>query len=81
MKRLYHLCINCEASSACSLERRKLNESFSQLARLMKELKIFLYSVDKKEDVLSMFTDWFRQEFDLPVDSPDFKRNVELCVF
>ena len=72
------ICINCEASSAGSLERRKSNESFPQIIGLIKELKIFPHSVDKKEDVFGMFTDWFRQEFDLSVASLDVKRNVEL---
>ena len=63
------------------LERRKSNESLPQIARLIKELQIFLHSVDKKEDVFGMFTDWFRQEFDLAVASLDVERNVELWVF
>ena len=73
-----YICINCEASSACSLERRKSNESFPQIVGLTIELKIFPNSVDKKEDVFGTFTDWFRQEFDLPAASLDVKRNVEL---
>ena len=70
--------INCEASSACSLEKRESNQSFPQIIGLIKELKIFLQSVAKKEDVFGIFTDWFRQEFDLPVASLGVKRNVEL---
>ena len=43
------ICINCEASSVCSLERRKSNESFPQIVGLIKDqLKIFLQSVDKR---------------------------------
>ena len=60
------------------LERRKSNEPLPQIVGLIKELKIFLQSVDKKEDVFGMFTDWFRKEFDLPVASFVVKRNVEL---
>ena len=40
--------INCEASSARSLERLKSNESFPQIVGLIKELKIFLHSVEKR---------------------------------
>ena len=54
-----YICINCEASSAHSLERPKSNESFPQIVGLIKELKIFLHSVDKKQDAFGIFTDWF----------------------
>ena len=64
-----NICINCEVSKACNLERRKSNESFPQIVGLIKEPKIFLQYVDKKQDVFGIFTDWFRQEFDLPVAS------------
>ena len=46
------ICINCEASSVCSLERRRSNESFPQIVGLIKELKIFLESVDKRKTSL-----------------------------
>ena len=46
------ICINCEASSVCSLERRKSNESFPHIVGLIKELKIFLQSVDKRKTSL-----------------------------
>ena len=39
---------------------------------LVKQLNIFLQSVAKKEDVFGIFTDWPRQEFDLP-DAKNFK--------
>ena len=66
---MVYICINCEASSACSLERWNLNESFPQIVELIKELKIFLQSVDKKQVVFGIFTDWniYQQEFDFPV--------------
>ena len=66
-----YICINCEASLACNLGRRKSKESFPQIVALIKELKIFLQSIDKKQDVFGIFTDWFRQEFHLPVASLD----------
>ena len=46
-----NICINCEVSKACNLERRKSNESFPQIVGLIKELNIFLQYVDKKQDV------------------------------
>ena len=42
------------------------------------ELKIFLQSAAKKEDVFGILSDWFRQDFDLPGFSLRAKRNVEL---
>ena len=53
-----------------------MNKSFPQIVGLIKELKIFLNSVDKKQDAFGIFTNWFQQEFDLPVASLDVKRNV-----
>ena len=45
---------------ACSLERRKSNDSFPpKIVGLVKELNIFLQSVNEKEDAFRMFTDWF----------------------
>ena len=38
----------------------------------IKQLKIFLQSVAKKQDVFGIFTDWPRQEFDLP-DAKNFE--------
>ena len=70
-----YICINCEASSARSLERPKSNESFPHIVGLIKEVDIFLHSVDKNQDAFGIFTNWFRQEFDLPVASLDVKRN------
>ena len=40
---MVYICINCEAFSACRLERLKSNESFPQIVGLIKELKIFRY--------------------------------------
>ena len=75
------ICINCVAFLACSLERQKSNELFPLIVGFLKELKIFLQSVNKKQDVFGLFTDWVSQEFDLPVASLNVKRNVELCMF
>ena len=44
-------------------------------------VNIFLQSVDKKQDVFGIFTNWFQQEFDLPVSSLDVKRNEDLGMF
>ena len=45
------------------------NKSFPQIIGLIKGLKIFLQSVAKMHDVFGIFSDWFRQEFGLPVAS------------
>ena len=71
-----YIYINCEAFSACSLERPKSNKSFPQILGLVKELKIFLHSVDKKQDVFGIlptgFDVWMLKEmysgtFECPV--------------
>ena len=48
---------------------------------LIKQLKICLQSVAKKQDVFGIFTDWRRQEFDLPLpDAKNFKCSTVVIV-
>ena len=48
---------------------------------LIKQLKICLQSVAKKQDVFGIFTDWPRQEFDLPdVYAKNFKCSTVVIV-
>ena len=44
----------------------------------MDKEQVCLRFVAKKQDVFGNFTDWFQQEFDLPVAYLGSKRNVEL---
>ena len=46
---------------------------------LIKQLKIFPQSVAKKQDVFGNFTDWPRQEFDLP-DAKNFKCSTVIVI-
>ena len=62
------------------MKRRNLsNEYFPHINGLIKQLKIFLQSVAKKQDVFRIFTDWPRQEFDLP-DAKNFKCSAVVIV-
>ena len=56
-----------------------MNEYFPHIIGLIKQLKIFLQSVAKKQDVFGIFTDWPRQEFDLP-DGKNFKCSTVVIV-
>ena len=51
------------------------NEYFPHIIGFIKQLKIFLQSVAKKQDVFGIFTDWPWQEFDLP-DAKNFKCSI-----
>ena len=62
------------------MKRRNLsNKYFPHINGLIKQLKIFLQSVAKKQDVFRIFTDWPRQEFDLP-DAKNFKCSAVVIV-
>ena len=56
-----------------------MNEYFPHTIGLIKQLKIFLQSVSKKQDVFGIFSDWPRQEFDLP-DAKNFKCSTVVIV-
>ena len=56
-----------------------MNEYFPHIIGLIKQLKIFLQSVAKEQDVFGIFTDWPRQEFDLP-GAKNFKCSTVVIV-
>ena len=60
-------------------EAELIQRIFPHIIGLIKQLKIFLQSVAKKQNVFGIFTDWPRQEFDFP-DAKNFKCSTVVIV-